>query len=389
MSVATLTNRVKSSFEDYLESDSLNEVTEKLISLSQETKLDLSEIQSQFEEYLKEMGAEGEMLEDMIKAGESSFNDIIEPNKSVFWPDEYKNKKKLGGAKMKFKSGDSDSKSSSSDDDADPPASKSTSAKGEKPKVYKGYHLYSKEVRPQVEEDLKKDWESKYPEVPYTKNTSAVSKEIGARWGGTSTFGTKAQQKKNNVTPEKKQEFNDKADKLNKENGVEPRSKKTVDESKRKPLNGYQMYNKLHYSELEEEYRKAHKLKATDKVKSTEIFKMSSQRWNSEVKGTDKQKEYEDKAAKENERQGRKPVPKTKKASTSKTTAYREFGHWFREEHKSDSEDKKAYTVEQMMIDAWNNDYKEMPGEDEERKKRRQKFQDKADEVNRERGYPV
>lgn len=364
----TLRSEITSGFEEWV--DEPEPVSEELLRLSRAHNFDEKRVRTEFRKFLGKVGAEGDTLSDMTERGMDLLRDQIGPNRSTLWDDlaEKKTKLKLGGLKLK-------STDSSAEADSDSSATKKTGGKAKKektPKRQRGYDLFFNENKDTLKDELRAEWEKKYKDVPYQANPTAVSKELGRRW-------------REDLSDEDRRRFNDQAAEINTKNGIEPRASKQTNEEDKKPLTAYQMFNKEVYDEMAQRYRDENGLEAEEKVKPTEIMRLTAARWNSEIKpNADRVAEYQEKADAYNKEHHREYRPKEKeeKVSTSKTNAYREFCRWFRKDYRDRNPEGNPYEEAKQMNEMWNNDVKK----DDEKKA---KWDREAEEENLRRGIPV
>jgi hypothetical protein len=232
-------------------------------------------------------------------------------------------------------------------DDDEKKVGKKAPVKKEKVVRSSGYQIYYHEIKKTVEENLEKDWKKKYADAPYTKNNTLVSQEIGRLW---KEMGEKQK--------DKVEEYNNRAQDKNKANNIVSRSKSKIPENEKRPLSGFQMFQKVKKDEVLMKYRSDKKMAKDEAIKPTDAMTIVSKAW-AEYKKDEAMKEEMDRlAAVYNEENGRKPSVKTnEKANDKKTNSYLEFCKEFREEYRAEHDrtdpDFDVYAESREMNKKW------------------------------------
>jgi len=401
-------------FSEYIEKPDV--LTKYVISLAEENNFNEKKFKTDLRKYLSKMGASGEDLNEMISKGDEVFSDHIIPNKSILYPHLEASKKlklpvkgkqtmttlkvkppikeekaeevskKVSKKTIKANDSESNDEAEAKSDEAsdaisgDEDTVKKDTKKGKgrkskkdpkKPTRTRAYDLYFKDVQDTVKTELAADWDKQYKGVPYQSNPTVVSKEIGRRW-------------REVLTSDERDAYEVEAVRQNAEKGILPTHKKK-DESSMKPLTHYQYFNKEKYESMEAKYRKDNKVPKDEKVKPTEIMRMTAALWNETIKPNEKLiAEYQAKTDIYNKENGRvaKPKVEKEKSSDKKTNAYRMFCADWRQIYREANPDSNRYEEARLMNEEWNTTIKT----DEEKLKR---WQDQADEENISRGYEI
>lgn len=345
--------------------DKPNDLTRFVMSVAEENDFNEKKYESEIRKYFTKLGAEDESLAEMMDGGMKVFEEIILPNKSELFSHlkqkssklklPIQGQKKLSSIKKKpiVESDEENTKETKSSSSSDNDDKKTTKRKQKKkvtkePKPVRAYDLFQKDVKNDVKEELKGEWEKKYPDVPYNSNPTVVSREIGRRW-------------REDLSTEERKVYEKQAAEINESNGFEPKGKKQVDESDKKPMTSYQFFNKEKYDEMAAKYRKDNKLGKNDKVKPTEVMKLTAQLWNQVKADPEREKEYQEKADAYNKEKGRVAKPKVKEAKVSdkKTNAYHMFCVDFRKNYRKENPDGNHYEEARLMNEEWNTKVKQ------------------------------
>tara|TARA_R100001163_G_C5068434_1_gene208708 strand:+ start:6179 stop:7324 length:1146 start_codon:yes stop_codon:yes gene_type:complete len=364
--------QIVNSFKDFVDGDE-EEVVENLMKISENSKFNQTSVNKEFKKYLEEMGAEDDLLNDMLECGMKAFKECIVPNKSTLYE---KPKMKLNSLKKKStpvkkakpESATKTEKAASDNSDSD--SADDGNGKKTKAKRASGWTLFRKAKKEEIIERLQSEWNEKYPDEEWVKNEAQITSELSKMW---------------KVAPkEEADEFKKRANAINKENGIVSAGKKAVNDSDKGPVSAFNMFNKLKRSEILAQYRKDNKISEDEKIKTTKVFTLTSKAWKEADEDTKAQMQTE--ADKFNKEHDRKPKVKESKSGSKdpkKTNPYLEFCKKFREEwredHPRDAEDFDSYAEQREMNSKW-----------KEIKKNEKEFESWkiiADEMNEENGF--
>jgi hypothetical protein len=372
-------NQIKQKFANFVDDDQAPELTNFFLKMAEESKFDEKVVAKNFTNYLAEMGADEDMSKEMNDSVMDMLRDMVIPNKAIIYP----NSKKLKLSEMRKPASDEKPEEKSEEkseekpvtekksvtpvkkapvkaapvkkavvpikkaDDDEKKAVKKAPVKKEKVVRSSGYQIYYHEIKKTVEENLEKDWKKKYADAPYTKNNTLVSQEIGRLW---KEMGEKQK--------DKVEEYNSRAMDKNKANNIVSKSKSKTPENEKRPLSGFQMFQKVKKEEVLEKYRSDKKMAKDEAIKPTDAMTIVSKAWADYKKDEALKAEMDRLAAAYNEENGRKPSTKSnEKAKDKRTNPYLMFCQEFRDEYRAEHDrtdpDFDVYAESREMNKKW------------------------------------